>query len=81
MGQVKCVNVTCRECTVNEFECQPGECINITSKCDGSIDCIEGTDEINCRMYLLTSIYKISYTEFRKIQKVVTIYFVHLFID
>lgn len=39
--------VTC-ECEPDEFQCDDGNCINSTKKCDGIYDCNSGIDEYNC---------------------------------
>ncbi len=36
-------------CTYYQFECTTGGCANVTSKCDGVIDCRDGSDEFVCR--------------------------------
>ncbi len=36
-------------CSSFEFECSTGGCVNVTSKCDGIVDCLDGSDEFVCR--------------------------------
>jgi hypothetical protein len=44
----KKTNFTLKDCALNNFKCNNGECINSTSRCDQSIDCRDGSDEQNC---------------------------------
>lgn len=36
-------------CEVDEFYCQSGECISADFKCDVYMDCMDGSDELNCK--------------------------------
>lgn len=36
-------------CDEEMFNCATGDCIDILSKCDGDIDCLDGSDEKDCR--------------------------------
>ncbi|UYV67717.1 HSPG2 [Cordylochernes scorpioides] len=35
-------------CTPAQFKCSSGECVNASSRCDGRIQCRDGSDEYNC---------------------------------
>ncbi|XP_015230707.1 PREDICTED: low-density lipoprotein receptor-related protein 2-like [Cyprinodon variegatus] len=35
-------------CASNEFQCTNGQCINIEWRCDGTKDCTDDSDELNC---------------------------------
>ncbi|XP_038046270.1 uncharacterized protein LOC119720607 [Patiria miniata] len=35
-------------CSTDEFDCGHSVCISTSSKCDAVIDCLDGSDEINC---------------------------------
>jgi len=37
-----------QECGVNEWKCRDGSCIWNTWRCDGSKDCRDGEDEVDC---------------------------------
>jgi hypothetical protein len=45
---VKCVMFDAGNCRDGEFNCTSGVCINASWKCDGEIDCDDGSDEHNC---------------------------------
>lgn len=36
------------QCADNEFMCDYDKCILKSQKCDGTVDCIDETDELNC---------------------------------
>lgn len=35
-------------CTADHFQCSNSLCIDKNKQCDGSIDCIDKSDELNC---------------------------------
>lgn len=35
-------------CELSEFRCEDGQCIPHTWRCDNSMDCADGSDEVNC---------------------------------
>lgn len=48
-----CVCVCCPagSCGSGQFQCTSGQCINIAWRCDGTKDCTDDSDELNCREY------------------------------
>lgn len=55
----KAINISCfpvvgdYQCTENEFQCKSNNaCIHSILRCDHSADCVDGSDEENCRKYL-----------------------------
>jgi hypothetical protein len=49
------------ECTINEWKCDSGQCINSQYYCDNRVDCVDGSDEINCDVNLQPGNYKFSF--------------------
>ena len=41
------------ECGTNMFECEDGECIPVTLRCDFRSDCADASDEEDCRTYFV----------------------------
>ena len=35
-------------CTSDQFTCANGQCVPMAARCDGNIDCTDGSDESNC---------------------------------
>ena len=46
------------KCAPDQFQCNNGVCLDPNGKCNGYDDCGDGSDEIDCGMWLLCcSIY------------------------
>ena len=54
-GQVHIL--TFSDCHPNKFSCNNGQCIEINDKCNGIIDCDDGTDELECEFLILDKEY------------------------
>jgi len=39
----------CAACPDNQFRCANGQCISSCKRCDGRTDCVDNSDERNCR--------------------------------
>jgi hypothetical protein len=37
------------KCSGSQFTCNSGQCISIGKKCNGDKDCLDGSDEFNCK--------------------------------
>lgn len=49
------------QCRHDEFTCQDGACIPHGRRCDRRRDCHDGSDEIDCRKYLIMFTLPISF--------------------
>ena len=44
-------------CSSNQLQCRNGHCIDKTWKCDGTTDCSDGSDEVNCTVKAKKKLY------------------------
>ena len=44
-------------CSLDEYRCSNGQCIDASSECDLIIDCASGSDESMCSMYCFLMLY------------------------
>ena len=52
-GEFQCVGEPCKEieCAEDEFLCfDAAKCVNNENVCDAVMDCVDGSDEMNCSM-------------------------------
>lgn len=47
-------------CTGDEFMCTDGNCVSVSFRCDGDPDCLDASDEADCRKYLYFSRLSVS---------------------
>ena len=45
---INCVISKPGQCSAGQFTCISGDCVDLTSKCDGQFDCFDGSDESDC---------------------------------
>ncbi|KAK6175562.1 hypothetical protein SNE40_014001 [Patella caerulea] len=47
--QVQITRPASRECRFGEFRCNSGQCVDGRSECNGTPECTDGSDELNCQ--------------------------------
>lgn len=49
--------LTFSDCHPEKYTCNNGQCVELSQKCDGLIDCDDGTDELECQFLVLDKNY------------------------
>lgn len=44
-------------CTIDQFTCGNGDCLNLAKRCDNIFDCLEGEDEMDCHLIMFPETY------------------------
>lgn len=51
-----CLTFVVSTCRPDEFRCSDGTCINLVKECDGVRDCVDNSDENNCRKFSFSKV-------------------------
>lgn len=51
LGFANLYSPSLRSCTGDEFMCTDGNCVSISFRCDGDPDCMDASDEADCRKF------------------------------
>ena len=51
------LKIDLNNCTKSQFNCDDGECIEMQKRCDGRVNCVDESDEIECKIIIESSSY------------------------
>ncbi|XP_023343018.1 uncharacterized protein LOC111712596 [Eurytemora carolleeae] len=65
IGESMLKMITFTTCSDTQFTCNDGQCIDMEERCDQSVNCIDESDEDNCKMIFKKDNYKKTIAPFR----------------
>ena len=57
-GGTEVKRVSFSTCLLDQYTCNDGFCVDLTSRCDGHVDCGDKSDELECRLLEESNTYK-----------------------
>ena len=57
-GGTEVKRISFSTCSIDQYTCNDGFCVDLTSRCDGHVDCGDKSDELECRLVEERNTYK-----------------------